>query len=283
MPETIQRGSLVTPAWRWLAATLLALAAVNFPFSLIAVLVMHDPPVTPGMLFRSLAIFSGLPAGAAWAMLRFLRASIEAREGALRLERPGMRIDLPANAIEAVLPWRVPLPGTGLSLRLAGGKVVPHAVLTPNPDRILDLLGELGSGVGEAARRHPTVVYARARARRRPATVARLLLEFAGFATVPTAILFNLHQQIAYGGTLGQYYVYGLEDYLITLAIYWTTVTLYLVLYASIWRGLAEVAALAAAWLAPHRADGVRRAAERLCSIAYYAGVPLILLVRFLG
>jgi len=54
------------------------------------------------------------------------------------------------------------------------------------------------------------------------------------------------------------------------------------VLYASVWRGLAEGTALLGACVAPARAAGVRRAAEIVCQVAYYGGVPVLLLLRFL-
>jgi hypothetical protein len=53
------------------------------------------------------------------------------------------------------------------------------------------------------------------------------------------------------------------------------------VLYAAVWRGAAEGAALLAAWAAPGAAVRTRRAVEVVCRIAFYAGVPLLLLLRF--
>jgi len=95
-------------------------------------------------------------------------------------------------------------------------------------------------------------------------------------------VLFNAHQHIAYGGLLGEYYLLGLGSYLRTFAVHWLTLTIYLVLYASVWRGLAEGMALLAACVAPARAAAVRRAAEIVCQVAYYGGVPVLLLLRFL-
>ena len=102
------------------------------------------------------------------------------------------------------------------------------------------------------------------------------------FALLPAAVLFNAHQYIAYGGTLGQYYLEGLAPYLETLAIYWSTMSIYLVLYAAPWRGVAEGASLLTAWMSPRHAVRVRRAAETTCRVVFYAGVPLLLLARFL-
>ena len=99
---------------------------------------------------------------------------------------------------------------------------------------------------------------------------------------LPAAVLFNAHQHIAYGGTFGQYYLEGLAPYLETLATYWSTMSIYLLLYAAPWRGIAEAAALLTACLAPRHALRVRRAAETTCRVVFYAGVPILLLARFL-
>ncbi|HJQ85029.1 MAG TPA: hypothetical protein VKA21_13180, partial [Candidatus Binatia bacterium] len=107
------------------------------------------------------------------------------------------------------------------------------------------------------------------------------LLRFPVFALGPTALLFNVHQHIAYGGLLGQYYMLGLRPYLATFALYWGTVTVYLMLYASVWRGLAEPICFAAAAVAPSRAARVRRAAELVIRVLYYGGVPALLAWRF--
>jgi hypothetical protein len=242
---------------------------------------MTDPPVTPGMLVRSLLVFSVLPAAAGWALLGLFRTVIREHAGAIELRRPGLEVSLPAEAVEAVHPWRIPLPRPGLALRLRSGRLLPYGICTDATDRPLDVLAAAGVDV-DRARSHPTVVYARERARRARFGWRRLLLKFVVFAVVPTAILFNAHQYIAYGGTFGQYYLYGAVAYLETLAIYWSLTVIHLVLYASLWRGLAEIAALAAAWLAPAGAGRARQAAEIACAVLYYGGVPLLLLYRFL-
>jgi len=58
-------------------------------------------------------------------------------------------------------------------------------------------------------------------------------------------------------------------------------VTIYQVLYASVWRGLAEPVCLVAAAVAPSRAARVRRAAELAIRVVYYVGVPALLALRF--
>lgn len=282
--STPERASLqlvaLGGAWRTLVALLLGIAAVNLPFSLVATLLMTDPPVSPGMLVRSMLIFSVLPALAGRAVLRAFRADVSCANGAFRIERPGLAIDVPCASIAEVVPWCIPAPGPGLSLGLASGARLPAGLRTDEPDAILDLLARGGVDVTRA-RAHPTVVYARARAGRRHGAL-RHVVKFVLFGALPAAIFFNAHQHIAYGGSLGQYYLQGPGSYFETALIYWGLTAIFLVLYASVWRGLAEAAALAAAWLAPTRASAVRRAAERACAWLYYGGVPLLVLYRFL-
>jgi hypothetical protein len=74
----------------------------------------------------------------------------------------------------------------------------------------------------------------------------------------------------------------GFRAYLETLLVYWTTMTIYLVLYASLWRGLAEGVSLLATAAAPARAAQVRRAVDVVWRVAYYGGVPVLLGLRFL-
>jgi hypothetical protein len=267
--------------WRVLVGLLLGVAAVNLPFSLVATLLMTDPPVSPGMLVRSMLIFSVLPALAGRAILRGFRVDVSCDDGALRIERPGLALHVPYGAIASIEAWRLPAPGPGLAVSLRSGARLPAGLQTDDPDALLDLLAAAGVDAAQA-RTHPTVVYARERARTRKRGALRHVVKFVLFGALPAAIFFNAHQHIAYGGTLGQYHLQGAGPYVETAVLYWGLTSIFLVLYASVWRGLAETASLAAAWLAPGRAGAVRRAAERACAWLYYGGVPLLVLYRFL-
>ena len=166
---------------------------------------------------------------------------------------------------------------------LRSGRRLRQGLQIDDPTPLLLALAEAGGlEAARAATRHPVLVYAHARARGAPRRWHHLLGRFAGFALLPTAVLFNAHQHIAYGGLLGEYYLLGLGSYVRTFAVHWLTLTIYLVLYASVWRGLAEGVALLAACAAPANAAGARRAVEIACQVAYYGGVPLLLLLRFL-
>jgi hypothetical protein len=278
-----QRVYAYRPPWRLVVATLATLGGASLPAILLLVLLANDPPVTPPVLVRLISVFTLPPALAAWAVARALAAGAEVRGTELVVSGRGFRAEIPCASIARVRPWAVPLPGPGLSLEMRSGRRFRYGLQTSDPAPLLAALADVG-GVETArgAARHPVIVYAHAKhelARRRWYGLAG---KFGLFALVPTAVLFNAHQHIAYGGLLGEYHLLGPASYLRTFAVHWLTASIYLVLYASLWRGLAEGVALAAAAAAPSRAARVRRTVEAACRVLYYGGVPVLLGLRFL-
>jgi hypothetical protein len=285
--------------WRSVAAALVTLSRASLPFTLAVVVLANDPPITPPVLVRMLVILALVPGVAAWLIGHAFMADVEVRnslhgEHIGEPERPGggpelvvrwrdLRMEIPCAAIERVLPWTVPLPGPGFSLRMRSGRRLRYSLQIEDPTPLLSALADAGGVVAaRAAARHPTAVYAHTRRSVAPRRWYHLAGKYIVFALVPAAVLFNAHQHIAYGGPLGEYHLLGLKAYLRTFGIYWGTLAIYLVLYASVWRGLAEGVSLATAWLAPAHAARVRRAAEIACGVFYYGGVPVLLALRFL-
>ncbi|MGH7787706.1 MAG: hypothetical protein ACRERC_12610 [Candidatus Binatia bacterium] len=281
MPSADLCLSTYTPLWRVLAALLFAVSRAALPLLLVAAVLSTDPPVAPLALIEAVVALSLLPGLAAGLIRRAGGARASVIDGELRLERGDVQIAVPLTAIAAIEPWRLPLPEPGLTLRLRSGRRLPYGLAGDDLLAGLERLVAAGVDGARSAAAHPTIVYAAARPPR-PRwyhRVGRYVL----FALLPTAILFNAHQYIAYGGTLGEYRLLGLGAYLRTLGLYWGLVALHLVLFASLWRGAAEAAALAAAWVAPSRAATVRRHAETACQVLYYGGVPALLAARFLS
>lgn len=255
--------------WRALAAALLVVSRASLPWILWRVLTANDPPISPPMLAEMLLVVAVLPGAAAWMIGRAVAVDARADGGELRIEQAGATVSVP---VTAVAPWRVPLPEPGVDLRLADGASFSVAARDPS---------SLAAALDPRAAVHPTLVYAAAR---RPAPGWRYYVgRYVVFALAPAAVLFNAHQHIAYGGFWGEYYLMGAGAWLRTAAIYWATVGVYLLLYASLWRGLAEAASLLAAWAAPTAARAVRGAAEWVATAAFYGGVPVILALRFWG
>lgn len=269
------------------AGTALRLVSAANILSL-AVLVLNSiftgaESATPLIMVRNLALFSLLP-GLAFQLLRLLlraRVTIEPTQLVLRTRAARYEIPLESLAPEAVHPWRLPWPEPGLALRMRSGRYFRLRLALPDPTPLLEALAQRAPLAG-AALAHPAVSYARARVLHGARRWWRLALKFGLFPLLPALVMFRAHQYIAYGGTFGEYYLLGLKAYLKTFFGYWSTIAGYLILYAGTWRGLGEIAAFALAWVAPSRAGSVRRGVEITCSVAYYVGFPVLVLIRFL-
>lgn len=252
--------------------------------ALLVVLVRPEAePANPLWLIRVVTAFCLLPRLAVLLLERMFAGTLRVDAGALVLERRDRRVEIPIDAVAAIDPWRLTVPGAGVRLRLRSGRRWSDGIAMDDPTVLLAALIEAG-GSPEllAAARHPSVVYAHARSSLRRSSWARPLLKFPVFALLPTLPLFRVHQIIAYGGTLGEYHQYGLGAYLAGFAIYWATLTIYLMVYAAALRVPVEILAFGTAAVAPSRAPGVRRALERAAAVVYYGGVPAAVVLRFL-
>jgi len=272
-----------TAWWRVFAGTLVTISGASLPVILVLVLLANDPPITPPILVRLVVLFTLLPGLVAWILQRAFAASVALRGANLVVRRRDLQLEIPCHSIEGVVPWVVPIPGPGLALLMRSGRRFRYGLQVADPVPLLEALADGGAiEATGAAWRHGTVVYAHAKQRVQRRRWYHRLGKFVGFALLPAAVLFYTHQHIAYGGPLGEYHLLGLRSYLRTFVIYWSTVSIYLVLYASVWRGMAEGVNLLAAWSAGPRAAGVRRATEIACRVLYYGGVPVLLLLRYL-
>jgi apolipoprotein N-acyltransferase len=273
-----ERATAYPPPWRVVAAVLVAVSRGSL-LVLAPATFLVQPPIGPRRLIQLFAALVVAPAVAAWAVQRLFAVTVRIESGALVVLQGRRPVaDVPARAIETVSPWRIPLPAPGLRVDLPSARA--HALSLADPGALAERLADAGAGdrVRRAAR-HPALVWARARraARRR---WDHPLLKFVAFALVPALPLFRLHQHLAYGGTFGEYYVYGLRPYLFGLGLYWALFAIYLVLYAAVLRAATEVVAVAAAVVAPTHAAWVRRAAEAGHRLLYYGGVPAVLILR---
>jgi apolipoprotein N-acyltransferase len=193
------------------------------------------------------------------------------------------RVEIPIEAIEAIEPWRLPLPDAGVVLRLRSGRRWREGIAMDDPARAIDALVDAGASPSiRAALSKPSVTLAHARSVNRMRWWCRPVFKFPIFALAPTLPLFRLHQIIAYGGWLGEYYQYGLGPYLAGFGIYWATLTIYLLAYAAALRVPVELLAVGAAVLTPRHAVRVRRLSERAAALLYFGGVPAVGVLRFL-
>ena len=263
---------------RILAGTLLAVSGLGVPLLFAAVVLAVDPPVTPPVLLRLFLLQIAAPALAAAAVRRASRAELEVGAAVVTILTAGQRIEVPRDAIVALEPWRVPLPGPALAVRLRSGRRLAWGLEARDPDALLDALGVAGP-----PRPHPTVRWAHARAARVPGRWWRVLARYPLFALPFAALFFYTHQHIAYGGFFGQWNLQGLFPWLSTLLEYWTTVLVYFLLWGGCCRGAAEAVAWLVAAVTPAHAARGRRGAERVDAVAYFGGIAAFTALRYLA
>lgn len=261
------------------AARLVALGSLLF-FSgwLMLDIVTARQSLTPGPLMLGLGLGVPLPLALAALLRRGTRATAEVEPGRLVLTlRDGARMEIPHEAVEAVRPWKVPLPGAGLALRMKSGRAFAYGLEVEDAVPLLTALGPLGE-----AQRHPLVRYAQARHALWRRRWYDLLGKLGLYPLLPALIIFQLNQRIAFGGPFGEYQMYGLAAWLRSLGRDYAQVFVNFLLLACFFRLLVEAVSFAAAWLVPSYARGVRRGAEWLGRLAYYVGLMAFLATRLL-
>jgi hypothetical protein len=270
------QGHLHSRTSRLITGALVAVSRGCLPLVALAGMLTDADVFTPPVLVPTLLLLAALPA-AAWLIEHAARAYVLVDDRHLVLGRRDLRLEVPRVSIAGVTPWSLPLPGPGVTFTLRSRAQLAGGLEIRDPLALSEALG------GTRARTHPVAVWAQARAALPPWRWYHVVWKFVLFALAPTAVLFNAHQHIAYGGSLGQYYLEGPGAYVRTFALYWLSVSLDLVLWAAVWRALAEGAALVLALVAPSHAASGRRAIEIACRLLYYAGAPALVAARFLA
>jgi apolipoprotein N-acyltransferase len=231
----------------------------------------------PLRLLRTFAIVVA-PRCAAWMLARGFAVTVRIDAGRMVVRGSARTVEVPCASIVAVEPWTVPLPSSGIDLRLRSGRRFPLGLAVDDSDPLTEaLVGEGATPALRSARDTPTAAYARTRAVTRR-WWSHPLVKYVAFALVPTLPLFRLHQWIAYGGTFGEYHTYGLRAYVVAFLLFWAAFTIYLVLWGAVLRVVAEGVVGAVAWRAPRRAVDARRAVEIASAVLYAGGVAAFLL-----
>ena len=214
----------------------------------------------PLRLIRNFAAICVVPEIAARALRRLYRGELSVGDESLVIERARAALHIPLESIRSVAPWALPLPGCGIDLRVGGDAPSAYAIETKDLGVLLDRLGSAVERRPDGLAVRSAVAYARARSAVPSRWWSRPLFKFAVFSVLPTIPLFRVHQIIAYGGTFGEYYQYGIGSYLAGFAIYWATLAIYLILLAAALRLPSELVAIGAAVAAPKHAARVRLA-----------------------
>jgi apolipoprotein N-acyltransferase len=288
-PETVTEATgyvakvvILTPLWRS-AVILLRLSAGAGLLSLLLLMLLRD-----GLQVNSLSQIQLygwavlIPVAAAWAIQRAFAATAKVEAGLLVLRQRTQRIEIPLGSIAVLRIWRWPLPGIGVDLELASGRRWPGGLLVADPQALLRALvaSAAPTRLADDARSRRMAQYAAARAAALRPWLDHGMVKFGLFPLIPALPAFRLHQYIAFGGTFGEYYTYGLQAWLIGLLIWWAAWSIGLMLYAAALRVIGETGAAVALWWRPNRAPDFRSQLEWLLRLAFYLGVPLWLLTR---
>lgn len=272
---------VLSPLWRLLTGLLRGFARGALLWMGLMVLLGDPEHLNPlKQLWWFAAVFLA-PEAAAWCLLRAGKAQLRVDGGQLVVEQRARRIEIDAAQIAAVEPWRLPLPCTGAWLRLASGVRWGSGIALADPAGLARALIAAGAPASAEAPFDARLgAWLRALAKDQPGRWDRPLLKFVLFALVPALPAFRLHQVIAYGGTFGEYYTYGLQAYLTALGLWWSSWIVAMLLIAAALRALVEIATLLAVAVRPAQAAGARAVLLRVAKLAYFIGVPLWLAVR---
>ncbi|MEH6421220.1 apolipoprotein N-acyltransferase [Pseudomonas sp. CGJS7] len=276
--------TVLTPAWRALAGALRLCAGVGLLWLAFDMLTRIGLQIQSLAQLRLFGLAVVAPALAAWAVGRAFAAQARVEDGRLVLDQRRQRIELPLAQIAALRPWRVGLPGSGVDLRLVSGPRWTRSLALTRPRALQRMLAAGGAAIGwegRLAAMRADLVQTRADSHRR--RLDHPLLKFALFPLSLALVAFRLHQVIAFGGTFGEYYSYGLAAYLSGLLIWWASWAIGLMLFAAVLRVLIEMLVLAAVLVRSAHAAGLRDGLEWLGRALFYLGVPAWLAWRLLA
>ncbi|MDT8989625.1 apolipoprotein N-acyltransferase [Curvibacter sp. APW13] len=224
---------------------------------------------------RLFALWFVLPELLCWAVLWSYRARLHLTGEGLVLERGPQRMELPLRTVSRQQLWDLPLPTGGLTLlRDTAGSSALH-LATRQPLALahaLALRGVAPVAPEPAARtlhHYALTLYSAARGRLDSPVVKYLLYPL--LLAIPA---FHLHQNIAYGGGLGELYTFGARAYLVTLGLWWGAWAMGVFLTAAALRAAIEVGSLLSVAIRPEAAPGARLHLERVGRALLYLALP---------
>ncbi|MEL4181338.1 apolipoprotein N-acyltransferase [Roseateles sp. PN1] len=273
----------VLPPGARIAAGLLRTLARGSLLGMAAVMLLGDTVLQTNTLAQ-LRIFGLLflaPEAAAWCVLLAFTARARIEGETLVLSRGQQRLELALGDIAALEPWRLAIPGTGATLRLVSGERWPYGLALADPAALARALRLGGSGHSSQVSR--ASLYAAARAAMRLGWLDRPLVKYGLLPLLLALPAFRLHQYIAYGSALGEYYSFGLLAYAKAFALWWAAWAMGVILCAAVLRAVIEAGTVLAVLLQPSRSTWIRRGLERLSQAALYLGLPTWLLLRLLA
>jgi hypothetical protein len=214
------------------------------------------------LLVRRVLLFTVAPWLALAALRLLARTRLEPGPGEIVLRGWRTSTTIPRASIVAVEPWRVPLPGPGLRIRLASGRVLRQELVGIDPS-------VLGARQTETAWSREAAVLRGTRLLRHVGVKLGLI------PLVPVLLLFRVHAIIQGGSLAGAYQMFGLGRVLEWLVVVWAIVLCRLLVYAAVVRATVEVFALPFRWMGPGALGTARAVLEIAAMLAYLAGIAL--------
>jgi apolipoprotein N-acyltransferase len=272
---------LLSPAWRALVAALRTLAALALAWLALDMLLHTGPQVQSLSQLRIFGFGVALPMLAAWIVMQAFRARMTIEAGHLVFDQRQQRIEVPLASVAGLRVWRLPLPGSGADLVLASGARWRHGLAVAEPSALAHAMAAAGAAVSVPAGFPARLASLRA-IEGRP-WFERPFAKFVLFPLLPALVAFRLHQVIAFGGTFGEAYTFGIGAWLTGLLAWWASWALGMMLFAAALRIVVEAASLPSLLMMPARAAPVRLLLAWLARTLYFVGVPVWLLVRVLA
>jgi len=274
---------LLTPTWRVTSALLRLAAGAGLLWLLLAMVRGDGLQVNSLLQIERFGYAALAPALAAWIIQRAHTATARIETGMLVLEQPSQRIAIPVQQIAQLRVWWIALPRSGVDVRLASGRRWTTGIGIADPLALHRALLQAQAPVRWAnAASEWMARYAAIRATNMQHWLDRAWLKFVVFPLLPALPAFRLHQHIAFGGTFGEYYSYGLFAWLSGLLIWWVAWMIGLMLFAAGLRIAIEAVSISLMLAARARAGDGRHVLEWLGRAAFYIGVPVLLAARIM-
>ncbi|MCC5865597.1 MAG: hypothetical protein JJU31_10795 [Wenzhouxiangella sp.] len=276
------KGVAYPTGLHYLAAGLFAVSRLSLV--VIAFMFFLGWVISPPLLVRLILFFSLIPALALILMKLVLASDCEISDGLLGFRRTALFRFARSRAVRLNIgSWRalsLPVPGPGVLI--GASEDAGKRSIALESKQLTALLGALdrsgpaaASSLAQAGR-----IFSEVRACSRLLRWHWPIFKFGVFGLLPVFLVFRLHQNIMYGGLLGQYHLHGLGPWLSSLSYHWIMVTIYLVLYAAFWRSWVEPVCWLSARFFPSRAAAVRAWGEAFALAVYFAGIPLFVIWR---
>ena len=275
---------LLSPALRWLLALLQLVAWATLAWIALRMLSRDGLRVHSLAQLTLFAFGVILPALCGWWLRRRRTTSMQVDAETLRLVRDGQGPAVPIRDIVAITPWTLPMPTPGLSLRFASGAAMALATGWRDPSQVAAMLHHAGAPTITPTRSEALALSAaRARADAPRWRIDHPWFKFGLFPLLLALPAFRLHQHIAYGGTFGEYYSFGLQAYLLALLIWWASWSIGMTLYAAVLRIVVESGSLATLLVRPRTAGEARCLLQGIARALYFIGAPAWLAWRLLA